>query len=131
MPDGKANLIPISQMSRDRHIQMSRNGGRSTSPRKSEGAKFRHLKDRMRRDGAKDDDIKYFLERIENRELALADAIKTLEAMQNNIHPAQRIAWMNTLLSALKLLHGERIKTENVNVNVSATIEEWERRLLD
>lgn len=130
-PNAKDNLKPVWDRPKGEHLLLARKGGQVRSQVKKDAAKFRELEKRMKAKGVTDADAKWLLDRLNSRELSVADTILYLEQIKNDVHPAQRIALANAFLQATKLLHGEKIKTENVNVNVNTSIEEWERRLYD
>ncbi len=127
---GIKNLKPFNKMSKDAHIAAARRGGRSKSIAKSEGAKLRCIKERLKKDFPNPEQVEWLLQKLNDRPSMAAELLVTLEKLKvDGVHPAQRVALLNTETSILKAIHGEKIKTENVNINVNSTIEEWENRL--
>ena len=118
------DLIPFNTMPKSQHIQMSKNGGRSKSVKKSEGAIFRHIKERLRNANVTDKDAAWLLERLENRSAMSADILLTLDAIKKS--KLQEFANLDTQVkvgnyevSAMKAIHGEKIQIESKSININ------------
>jgi len=128
-----SNLIPLNTRTKEERIAIGRKGGLRTGKRKSEGARWRHIRERIRKEGFKDDDIKWLIERIENRDSMSSDILIFLEKIKNNpeLDVAQRLSLSNIMVSVGKFIHGEKSKVEvsSVNLNIDVTREEIEEHI--
>jgi len=126
----KEDLIPFNTMSKDKHLALSKRGGKVRSLAKSEGAKLRCIKERIQKQIANSKDVDWLLQKLNDRPSMAAELLLTIEKMkQDGVHPAQKIALGNLEQGAAKFIHGDRIKTENVNININTGFEEWEKRI--
>jgi hypothetical protein len=125
------NLIPLTTRPKGEHRLIAQKGGQTKSPLRGQAQKWRFIKERMRKEGASEDDIKWMIERMENRDAMAVDIIKFVEEIKKTVHPSQRVALANTQIAAAKFQHGEKIKTENVNVNINTDFDEWRKRMKD
>ena len=118
------NLRPFNKMSKEEHLAKARKGGLVKSDRKKTAAKQRWIFKKMKDGGLKNDDVKWIMERVANREVMASDLLKKCDEVYQTCHPMQRAAVINTMNNIGKFIHGERIKSENVNINVKSTAEE-------
>jgi hypothetical protein len=126
-----ANLKPFQDRPKGELKIISAKGGEARTQAKRDASKWRQVVARYKKKGMRDEDIKWMIEKIENRDLCAIDIMQYAEELKNDVHPAQRVALGNLLVSAGKFAHGEKIKTEALNVNVNSSLEEWERRLYE
>lgn len=128
---GTKNMIPFNKRPKKEHLLISSMGGRSKSIAKSEAQKLRMIKERIAKQIANPADAEWLLQKMNDRPSMAAELLLYVEQLkQDGVHPSQRIALGNMELNAAKFLHGEKIKTENVNINISTSMEEWEKRLI-
>jgi hypothetical protein len=125
------NLIPWDKRTPLERVAMGRIGGKSKSVRKSEGAKLRHIKDRMAKQGLTDADTKWLLECLNDRKSYAAMLAIHAQEIRKDVHPAQRVALLNTEAKIGEFTHGQKIQQETLNMNVNVSLEEWERRLME
>jgi hypothetical protein len=128
---GTKNLIPLSTRNPEVHRIISQKGGQAKTLVKKDANKWRQVKTRLTKKGMTEEDQAWMLEKLTNRDAAAIDIYQYIDDIQNDIHPAQRVALANTLIAAGKFTHGEKIKTEAVNININSSQEEWERRMFE
>jgi len=110
---------------------MQRKGGQSKSPKKSEAAKKRFILERLKQGVHSDKDVAWIYERVVNSEAFAMDIMADIERVdKSQLQPGQILNLANTKNNVMKAIHGEKLKTENVNININSTIEEMERRLM-
>ena len=126
---GTANLRPVQNLGPIAHRIYAQKGGQVKSQAKTDEAHWRSIKARIKKKGLSQEDQDWLLARLENREAIALDILLYTDEIVKDLHPMQRIALANTLLAACKFVHGEKIKTESVNVNVNTDINELERRM--
>jgi hypothetical protein len=85
----------------------------------------------MLKKGATKEDVEWMVKRLEDRDAIAYDILQYIEIVKTDVHPSQRVALINTYKDLARFQHGDKIKTENVNVNINTTIEEWEKRLMN
>jgi len=119
-PEGTIeNLVPFNAMPKSQHLILSKQGGRSVSKAKSDGAKWRFLKQRIAEGKVKADDAKWIVERIENDKAMAFEIITYLDEIKTRqMGPTQEILLAKTYNDVQKTVHGEKIKSENVNYNI-------------
>jgi hypothetical protein len=128
----KEDLIPLNTRPPGEHRLIAQKGGQSIGQTKSEGQKLRQIKLRMKNQGLTNDDQKWLLEKLENRKAMAADLFLYIEQLKREgVHPSQRIALGNLAKDCAKFTHGDKVISENLNLNVNMDIAEWERRLYE
>ena len=125
------DLRPFNKIDKDEHKRISKRGGKARTKAKSDGQKWRQIKQRLKKDATTDADAKWMLEKLESRDAWAFDIMSYIETLKKDVHPAQRVALGHLMIAGAKFHHGEKIKTENLNMNVSTTIEEWEKRFIE
>lgn len=126
----KANLKPFQDRPKGELILISKKGGQARTKAKSEAAKLRCIKEKLREGGElTDSQQKWILEQLESRTASAANILIEINKLRNQIHPSQRVALLNSEISAHKFIHGEKVQQTNLNMNVNVTAEEIERRL--
>lgn len=114
-----------------RAVELGKISGSMRTPAKKQAAYLRELKKR----GLTDENAKWLAERIENPEANIAQIQKWLDDLildaQKNGKPTTQILAIQQMINLHKAHHGEKVKSENLNVNVNMTIEEWAKRLVD
>ena len=129
----KEDLRPFDKIPKVDHKMISRRGGKSRSIRKSESAKWRHLKLRIKNGKMKVSDPAWLIERIENSKAMAADILNYLDEVKEDVHKSQRVALSNTYKDMLKTVHGEKIKVEstNTNLNINTDLTDYLDKLYD
>jgi len=128
---GKKNLKPFQDRPKGELKLIAAKGGQVSSEAKTQAARWKMFKARMQKRGIDKETQEWLIARIENRDLCAIDILQYAEEIKNDIHPAQRVALANTLIAAGKFAHGEKIRTEALNVNINSSQEEWERRMME
>ena len=129
---GTKNLIPLNTRPKGEHHLIAQKGGQRKGQTKSDGQKLRFFKQKLKNSvDLTDEQKKDLLERIEQRESFGASVVVEIEKLKNSIHPAQRVALLNTELAVGKFIHGEKIINTNFNMNVNTNFEDWESRFHD
>ena len=126
---GTQNLIPLNRKTKAEQKAICSKGGKTVTEKQILAARVREIKKRIAKGQLRECDPVWLLERIENPKAMSMDILNYLDEIKNSLHPAQRVAFINAYNQVMKSVHGEKIHTTNVNVNVS--IEEWEKRLID
>lgn len=130
-PNGNPqNLIPVTKGSIEARL-LAQKGGLQRTQAKKDAQRWNALKARMKKKAITDEDAKWMIQKLENRDMAAADILMYLEEIKRDIHPGQRVALANAMANIATFQHGAKVKTENVNINVNTTIEEFEKRLLN
>jgi|TARA_Y100000034_G_C6898157_1_gene414578 hypothetical protein len=107
----EGNLIPLNQRSKKERFVIQSKGGSVKSLRKSIGQEIRWAK----KNGFTKHKVERLVRMMEKSECSSFQILKYLQTIEENLHPAQRIAYANSLMNWHKLVHGEKIKTENVH----------------
>ena len=125
------NLIPMNKRSKKEVRRIAAKGGRGNknNPKSKNAAKLRCIKQKLYDGRFKDADEKWLLQRVTDPEAMNLDILKFIDEIRKDVHPAQRVALANAYNNIQKTIHGEKIKSENLNINVNATVDEWEKRL--
>ena len=99
----------------EKQVKIARKGGLSKSPKKSLAAKKRWLiKKGMTKEGA--DDLLSFVKDHEMFALDVLRDVQNIKKECTNAH--QKINLKHVELQLYKLIHGEKIKTENVHHHI-------------
>lgn len=115
---------------------IAQKGGQVTGINKSEGQRWRHIKERFKRATTTTKDADWLLAKLEDRSSMAAEVMMTLDQLKRDgVHPSQRVALLNTETAILKTVHGEKIHIDstNVNINIDMTdhiMEAYKRRML-
>lgn len=125
----KEDLINFKERTPLERVALGRIGGKSRSVAKSEGAKLRHIKARMAKEGLTEEDSKWVFDCLNERKSYAAQLMIHAQKIKNDVHPSQRIALLNTEAKIGEFIHGTQVKTENLNLNVNTTADEWNRRM--
>lgn len=133
MPDRKRHLKPLNKIPKEEARRIQSMGGRTVTQAKSDGQKWRQIRERIKKEGLKDADAKWLMERIENRDAMSSDILIHLEKLKNepDLDVAQRLSLNNAMVSVARFVHGEKSKVEvsSVNLNIDVTREEVEEHL--
>jgi hypothetical protein len=95
-------------------------------------AKVREMKKKAALGKITQKECDWFIQRVEDPEaniLEIQNYLDEIKKMCNN--PNQNVLLAQTMIQLHKAHHGEKVKTENLNMNINISIEEWEKRLLD
>lgn len=92
-------------------VKIAKKGGSQSTFKKKYAAQLREMKKR----GMKKDDLEWFELCMSDPEASIIDIRRDINNLMKDIHPAQRVALLNTKISTHKLAYGEKIKTENVH----------------
>jgi hypothetical protein len=127
----KEDLKPFNKIPKGEHIQAARRGGKSKSVAKSEGAKWRHIKERIKKAALKEADGEWLMKQIEDRNAMSAEILLFINDIKKGVHPNQKVALANAQINAARFIHGEKSKVEvsSVNVNIETTVEEVKEHL--
>lgn len=124
---GIENLKNISK--RSDFIEISSKGGKNSSPK--EWWKKKHFIEKLKKGALKDDDIDWALTKATNSQAFALDLVTDLDSIdRNDLSTGQKIFLTSTKTSIMKAIHGEKLRTENINININSTTEELERRLM-
>ena len=118
----------------DKLVEMATRGGRKgglvKSDRKTLAAKVRWLKKRASEGDIKVEEINHLVECVENPTISILDILNDLDEIKNECkNPNQKILLADARIKLHKAHFGEKVKSENLNLNVNVGLEEWERRL--
>lgn len=125
LPSTKEGMIergctPFSELSKERRKEIAASGGRNNTPAHSQALKLSWIRRRMQQGALKSADEAFLLERVENNKVMALDIINWIdEFRKNNDDVGDNHKLMNIYLQAMKQIHGEKIRSENVNYNVS------------
>lgn len=106
-------------------VECGKKGG--PSPRRKYAMKLRHMKER----GVKDKDIDWFCKRLEDSDVSSFHLMQWIDEIKKDAKPLQQQRLIDLSLTLHKLQHGEKLKTENVNLNIdveTALDEIWNTR---
>lgn len=124
----REDLIPVTKGS-ERARMLGRKGGSSKGKNKAQAAKWRHVKRRLKEACSTNEDAKWMLEKLENRDAWSADIAMYIHKLQKEgVHPSQRIALGHLMTQAAKFHHGDKVKVESQNVNINIDVELEEAR---
>ena len=114
------DLIPLNQRTKEEARVIQSMGGSTKSPQKKYAAQIRAIRNRVKKGQLKTKDEEWLLERATDSNvsaLALLDLLD--QARTNTEDPDMIIKLTNTYNAVHKTIHGERLRTENVNINVN------------
>lgn len=108
------NLIPIQSTSRAR--ELGRKGGKVKSAKKT----FANRLSALKKKGMTNESAKRITEIFENPELSALDIWLFLERAKSECKTAGQMAIVaDKFISLHKAHHGEKIKSENTNININ------------
>ena len=112
------NLISLADRPDARAIQSK--GGSVRSPKKNEAQRLRFIKERLKRGKNTDKDVEWIMERVDNSSSFAYDMLATANALENDkeIEKPQQIQLLNIKNNIMKAIHGEKLRTENLNLNI-------------
>ena len=135
----KEDLIPFNAMSKEQHMRMSSNGGKTVTDVQRRAAKLRELKKHIKLGRLDTDDPGWLLSRLEDPTMMSADALVFLDSVKEYMtgkgtHPMHRVAWVNAYDKVQRTLHGEnqniKVESTNLNINVNASLSDiWSKRV--
>ena len=125
----REDLKPFNTRPKGEHKLISKRGGMSKSVKKSKGAKWRWVKERMKKESMTNKDMEWIVQQLEDPKAMSADILIFLEKMKDKVDNSQKVSFANAKINAAKFIHGE--KHHNVNLNVDVEADEFHRRLLD
>lgn len=132
MRGNNGNLVPMQFRTKERQREIASMGGKMISPAKSISAKLRWLKQSKK---ISPEQAQKLVEVISDPLLSALDVRMIIEKAIAKIGPDakdyQILNASNLLMQWHKMTHGEKLKTENTNLNINVTMTEWERRLYD
>jgi hypothetical protein len=106
--------------------EVGRKGGSQRTDAKKLAAKLRWMKKK----GLSNEASKQIYELMTDHNMNALDIRVFLESIKKDANSTyEKINLARVMIDWHKAHFGEKIKSENVNVNVNTTIEEWERRL--
>jgi tRNA nucleotidyltransferase/poly(A) polymerase len=113
--------------------EIGHKGGSVCSAKKRYAAKIREMQKKIKR-GQKisDNDVAWFMERLENADANIIELTNWVEELKNSEsaqRPQYQIQLIQTAIQLHKAHFGEKVKSENLNLNVNIELEEWERRI--
>lgn len=112
-----SGLRPLNK--RPDALEIQRKGGATKSPAKKEAAKKRFVMERLKQGIHTDKDVAWMYERVTNSESFAMDILATIDRIDTRkLTPASVIVLANTKNNIMKTIHGEKLKTENVNLNI-------------
>ena len=129
----KEDLIPANKRSPEYAFEIRSRGGKSKSPLKSFKAKLRQIRVRVKKGQLKTEDEAWLLERATNSETMALDMLSFFDEIRKDVHPAQRVALLNTYAQIKKTIHGETHINKNLNVNIDLDVEleELDKHILE
>ena len=120
--DTSKNLITITSPTRAR--ELGRQGGLIRSDAKKKAAQLRELKKRIKNGNITCKDEEWLLARIEDPSASSMNIISLLDevkADETDLSSDTKIRLAQAYSQAHKLIHGERVRNENLNLNVNIT----------
>ena len=126
------NLIPLNQRDKKEALAIQRKGGCTTSQARKDAAKMRFIKERLKRGKNTDKDVEWIMERVDNSASFAYDMVSTAHELENDpeMGKSQKIRLLDIKNNIMRTIHGEKLRTENLNMNVNSSIEEFEKRLM-
>ncbi|QDP57861.1 MAG: hypothetical protein Unbinned1693contig1002_5 [Prokaryotic dsDNA virus sp.] len=117
----KEHLIPFNAMTEAQQKKLASKGGKVKSLKKKLAAQIREAKKK----GFTNREVDIMVKTMADADCSAYEILKYLREIQNDIHPSQRVALANAYMQQHKLVHGEKIKTENIHhvINWSEKLE--------
>jgi hypothetical protein len=130
----RSTQLPIqftsfNEMTPERAREIQSLGGKTPSIKRDNAKRVANLKKWAKAGKLNSERINWLIERMENREVMFADIANYIDDIREACHPSQRIALVNAMNQTARFMHGDKVHTENVNLNINTTLEEWERRM--
>jgi hypothetical protein len=112
-------------------LELQRKGGSTKSLLRNESLKWVQIKKRMERDALSPDDMEWMIHTFENRDAFGFETLQDFNKLYDKLPVEKQSNLIRVKLDIGKFIHGEKIKTENLNVNVNMEFDEWRKRLRD
>ena len=111
------DLRPINfrDRSKEELKKICSKGGSVRSPAKKYASKIREMKKRS----MTDEDVNWFLERIEDPGTNMFHLQQWLDQLRENLPINYQRTLLDTAINLHKANHGEKVKTENTNININ------------
>jgi hypothetical protein len=103
-------------------VEMGRKGGRVKSEAKSNEAKLRSWKAKLKRQALTDKDMAWLLERVENSKASAIDMMSYLEKLEiecDDCDIKTKSIIMSLKKEVFKAIHGSKINIQGVHVHMS------------
>ena len=109
------NLIPLSKRGQRDIQRITSMGGSVCSNKKKYASKIREMKKRR----LTDDDVNWFLERIEDPDISIFHLQQWIDQLRDNIPIERQRTLIDTAINLHKAHHGEKTKNGNINININ------------
>jgi hypothetical protein len=126
-PPKGGRILPLNKRTPEERFKIQSKGGSSTSPKKSLARKLDHWKRLKKINKEQYDELYDMLTDPDINALHVRTFIETIKPVARSATEKTNLA--NILIHWHKAHFGEKIKSENLNLNVNVGLEEWERRL--
>ena len=104
-------------------------GGSTVSLQKSEAQKLHYIKQRMMKNGLTEKDIEWIDKMVKERPTMSYQIMATIEEMRKR--PATLLKDISDQeIKAGKFIHGDKLETTNINVNLERQITDDERNII-
>jgi len=121
----KEDLIPLKKGTA-RARKIARLGGSTKSPKKNFKAKLRELKKK----GLTDNTMQRLVELVEDPQSSLIDLRQFIDSIDiRQLNFTQKIQLGSLMISWHRAAHGDKIRGENLNINMNIDQEEFQRRI--
>lgn len=123
-----SQLTPLNRMDPAKKFAIQSKGGKTVTDKQRRAFKLRGIKTRIKNGNYKNVDGEYILKLLEDPAAMDAEILMFAEHIKDKLHPMQRVAFLNALSAAKRSIHGDKVTSTNLNVNID--VEEWERRMM-
>ena len=107
------NLVPIRSTKRAR--ELGSKGGKVISLKKKLAAQIREAKKK----GNSDKELEIMINMMEDEHCSSFEVLKYLREVKKTIHPAQKVALSNSMMTWHKMTHGDKSSnTTNIQINI-------------
>lgn len=110
----KEDLIPFNRMTEERQKELASKGGRTRSLKKRLAAQIREAKKR----GNTNRELEIMIKMMEDEHCSSFEVLKYLNEVKKTIHPAQKVALTNSMMTWHKMTHGDK-SSSNTNIQIN------------
>lgn len=124
----KEHLIPLDTSNSQLQAERGRKGGLVRSDKKKYAAKIREMKKR----GMDAKDLEWFMDRIEDPTVSIFDMYMLLDKAKDLCDkPFLMIQLADKYIQLHKAHHGEKIKSENTNININIDALKFQEKAME
>lgn len=117
------NIKQYTIKTTERAKMLGRKGGLSRSPKKSESAKVRWWKERLRNNILTSDDMNWMMQQVTDpnaMSIKLLNDIDQISRMPEVAQDAElKMKVVNLYNQAMRTMHGDKIKLQSMNININ------------